>query len=257
MPGNRNALARPQPECLPPRFRVVSIAIFALSLIAVFGVLRIYFPVQFISICTEDGLVENIEFGVYLSTGVLGVWLSMRLRKGRRGRRAVLYLLLGLFCLFCSMEEISWGQRLFGIGTPEVIRKINTQGEITLHNFVPLQAHFASINVAFGAFFSIITALTISPSLRRRFVSDFYALHPVLLLYFLPCLIYGIVRIILGSFEELAASTSPGQALLISRTQEPVELGMAIGLLLMVLLGWSAERTSPTQKTPSRRARSG
>jgi len=31
-------------------------------------------------------------------------------------------------------EEISWGQRLFGFGTPKLINKYNVQGEFNLHN---------------------------------------------------------------------------------------------------------------------------
>ena len=33
-------------------------------------------------------------------------------------------------------EEVSWGQRLFGIETPEDFEAINNQGEINLHNVV-------------------------------------------------------------------------------------------------------------------------
>lgn len=38
-----------------------------------------------------------------------------------------------LFFVFC-FEEISWGQRIFSIETPEFLSKINVQNEITLHN---------------------------------------------------------------------------------------------------------------------------
>ena len=32
------------------------------------------------------------------------------------------------------MEEVSWGQRLFGWGTPAILNEFNVQGETTLHN---------------------------------------------------------------------------------------------------------------------------
>ncbi len=37
-------------------------------------------------------------------------------------------------------EEVSWGQRLFGWGTPESISAINAQDETTLHNLTSFQS---------------------------------------------------------------------------------------------------------------------
>jgi hypothetical protein len=31
-------------------------------------------------------------------------------------------------------EEISWGQRIFGVATPEAVARINLQNELTIHN---------------------------------------------------------------------------------------------------------------------------
>ena len=42
-------------------------------------------------------------------------------------------LLAGVF-LVGAMEEVSWGQRLFGWGTPAILSEVNEQGETTLHN---------------------------------------------------------------------------------------------------------------------------
>ena len=43
-------------------------------------------------------------------------------------------LALGLLFAFGAGEEISWGQRIFGVETPQEIREVNEQDEITLHN---------------------------------------------------------------------------------------------------------------------------
>lgn len=43
---------------------------------------------------------------------------------------------LGLFLFFAAGEEISWGQRIFGITTPEYFQQHNAQQETNLHNLV-------------------------------------------------------------------------------------------------------------------------
>ena len=49
-------------------------------------------------------------------------------------RKSRWYILLALFCFFAFGEEISWGQRLFGFGTPKFFSQWNTQDETNLHN---------------------------------------------------------------------------------------------------------------------------
>ena len=48
--------------------------------------------------------------------------------------RNIWFLILALVFLFGAGEEISWGQRLLGFGTPEAITKINVQKEFNVHN---------------------------------------------------------------------------------------------------------------------------
>lgn len=50
-----------------------------------------------------------------------------------RGKN-VFFLLLGLLFIFGAGEEISWGQRIFNIQTPEVLEKVNYQQETNIHN---------------------------------------------------------------------------------------------------------------------------
>lgn len=37
-------------------------------------------------------------------------------------------------CLYFAGEELSWGQHLFGWGTPDYLERLNDQGETNLHN---------------------------------------------------------------------------------------------------------------------------
>ena len=47
---------------------------------------------------------------------------------------AALLVGIGIVFLFFGLEEISWGQRLFGWSTPVVLQQINDQGELNVHN---------------------------------------------------------------------------------------------------------------------------
>lgn len=66
------------------------------------------------------------------------------------------YLGLALFFIVAAGEEISWGQRLLGIETPEAVKEISYQDEINLHNLDAFQGEDAiipfSLSQAFVAF---------------------------------------------------------------------------------------------------------
>ena len=59
--------------------------------------------------------------------------------------------------MLCALEEISWGQRLLGFGTPEVFLRHADQPELNVHNFLqgvfPIKTkHVAGVLVfLFGA----------------------------------------------------------------------------------------------------------
>ena len=47
---------------------------------------------------------------------------------------AVFLIGIGIAFLFFGLEEISWGQRLFGWNTPAVLEQINDKRELNVHN---------------------------------------------------------------------------------------------------------------------------
>jgi hypothetical protein len=89
----------------------------------------------------EDGPVESIgalaflagsfAFGAVYRRSRRGgrEWWTRRLFRGHPGHLA----LCAILFLAC-MEEISWGQRLLGLETPEAIARVNRQREINIHN---------------------------------------------------------------------------------------------------------------------------
>lgn len=79
----------------------------------------------------EDGPIEYATAMLFAAAACLSFHLAVTLPEA--WRKAV-HLLFAAGFLFCVGEEVSWGQRLFGFGTPDLIQEVNVQGEFNLHN---------------------------------------------------------------------------------------------------------------------------
>jgi hypothetical protein len=80
----------------------------------------------------EDGLVESSQAILLILASVL----SVRVMLGMRGMapRTVMHGLLAVLFFLMFGEEISWGQRMLGLETPDALKGMNVQNEINLHN---------------------------------------------------------------------------------------------------------------------------
>ncbi len=83
----------------------------------------------------EDGWFENVQVAAFLAAGVL---FALAARQVPRFV-AVGYAVFAAVLVFAALEELSWGQRLFDLETPEALRTRNVQGELTLHNLRAVQ----------------------------------------------------------------------------------------------------------------------
>jgi ABC-type Fe3+ transport system permease subunit len=89
-----------------------------------------------------------------------------------------------------------------------------------------------------GGYACISGVLWAMPALRRQRWFGFLSVCPCLCFYFLPVLIYGVYRLKLGNWTEMRLHLSHDQARMISLIQEPVELGLAAGFLLITAAAW-------------------
>jgi len=121
----------------------------------------------FVFLVVEDGAIESLTAAFLLLTAATTHHLALGYRRfGRRGLATALWLGAAAFFV-AGMEEISWGQRLFGIETPVAIAENNMQGELNLHNH-PLfhgtnEVRGFLVVGAYGTFCGLAYAL-----LRRR-----------------------------------------------------------------------------------------
>jgi len=85
----------------------------------------------------EDGLLETLTAILFMGSSFLFFGAAMFHRRESADHRKVVAVFLvgiGITFLFFGLEEISWGQRLFGWSTPVVLEQINDQGELNVHN---------------------------------------------------------------------------------------------------------------------------
>lgn len=106
-----------------------------LGLIAGFSALSALNPDAFYVQVQED---QPLEWSTVWAFVVAGVFFA-RAGISRREERPWPWFLVGLtaFCVLVALEEISWGQRLFGYTPPRYFLENNFQLELNLHNILP------------------------------------------------------------------------------------------------------------------------
>ena len=120
------------------RLSAVEKLILALvTIIIAIGYLLFYTnSAQFEWFIQEDGVAEWLTVAGLLLGSIVCFYRLGRLMKTRSKWFLFVTFGLGLFLFFAAGEEISWGQRIFGISTPEYFQQHNAQQETNLHNLV-------------------------------------------------------------------------------------------------------------------------
>ncbi len=116
----------------------------------------------------EDGIAEWLTVAGLLMGSIVCFYRLARLRHKKSKWFLFVTFCMGLFLFFAAGEEISWGQRIFGIKTPEYFKQHNAQQETNLHNLV---VDGVKINkLIFSAILSIGLAifLVVVPFIYRR-----------------------------------------------------------------------------------------
>jgi len=137
-----------------------------------------------------------------------------------------------------GFEEISWGQRIFNLETPELFSS-NLSGEVTIHNMNPLYAYlhdFLMMVGFFGAFSWLIFKRfegTSHNSFVRIFVPPWY-----LMFYFFPIFIFYLM----GIFMPFDHQRWELGDFLPWNDQELPELVMSIGILLFTILSFIRQK---------------
>ncbi len=191
-----------------------------------------YFPLDARhQIAKEDNLIENFQAIFLLLSGVFSLVISLKyIPKQKMLSSVFLILALGLF--FTAGDEISWGQRIFGIQSPEYFLKTNAQNELTIHNHTSVHGEtpyaFAAVG-AYGAFTFIFVKL----------FSGFFKKHKKFLVlipgwYLFP---YFFAGFFYNFYTKLGDHT-------IGDWSEPTELMLYLGVFFYVLVLYHTLKSS-------------
>lgn len=200
----------------------------------IFFLLKIFFPYLYNTIIQEDSLLENLQAVCYfLSSLISGAAAFNFYRQEKKIQSAICGAMSAAFGFVC-LEEISWFQRLLSIESPNFFLKYNAQDEITIHNLRPIHTnlHFIYILVSGFCSFSFLLRKMVATRLNRKIVDVVDLLIPRKFIssYFIPnFLIYFLF--------EFLITPAPWNFLL-WRDQEPAELIMGTGFLLLAIINF-------------------
>lgn len=115
----------------------------------------------------EDALLEFVQVAAWTAAVVAALVLTRR----TRGRERVVWLVFALGAVAAVGEELSWGQRVAGFGTPEPLLDGDKQEEASVHNVRELEApaRVAVAAVAIGACLAAWTTTRVPRCLTAAF----------------------------------------------------------------------------------------
>jgi len=138
--------------------RSITNLVIALSIATGIFFLQKNYPIFYTRLIAEDNIGENATFIAFsLAAGLMFYFFLKSKIKSQK-------LACGLIAIgsaFIAGEEISWGQRILRIPVPDILREINVQEEITLHNIDTFADFSFPTAVSYAIFIGIIFSLTL------------------------------------------------------------------------------------------------
>ncbi len=184
-----------------------------------FALLYLRDPATYLRLLDEDGVVEWVTV---VLLGVAAALATLRARTMRNRRHPIwrFYGAFGCFCALAALEELSWGQRLLGIESPDFFVRHSDQREINLHNVFQQWSGMTTKWVAalsLSAFGVALPILRRLPTIRA-WASRWHVVVPPLVLVpgFLAA---ALLMLDLPTYEE----------------EELAELFFALGFVLLLL----------------------
>jgi hypothetical protein len=218
--------------------RSAMVAILATpAVVAVSGVVAALAGKQIYKLYTEeDGIAEYAQAGLYAAGCLLCVLIIRQHLRDQNRIAAVLYAVLTAGLVFMVGEELSWGQRIFGWGTPESIQALNKQEETNLHNIRGVGSTFKWVQGLVGAYGAFLPLMLGSPRRIRRFryLIDAVVPHYSLAIFFLPMFVWRMYRNLWGDPVRYYY--------VITNYNEVIELILALGFFLFLVFQWRKGR---------------
>ena len=202
-----------------------------LPIIGAFAVFMTYFNRPLYRfVIMEDGPVEWSQFIFYALACFAGAGVAYKRFTAGHPWQALLFAGFALANFFIAGEEIAWGQRIFGLQTPEALRAINHQGEITVHNIQIVQNAFNFVLFLAGLYGSVAYFANQKLRLERYGDQANYLLVPPLFLVPSFLVLFGY------KFIRYTVVRSPG--FIVTKFGEWPELCLAFGFFVFAGLNY-------------------
>lgn len=149
-----------------PRFMFYLSSAIAVCLSGLF-LLPMAFGLPRLFLFDEDNVFQTLTCVSCLVSAMLMIKAALVVRqigqhdhKRRYQHIYCAYVFMAIAVFFIAMEEISWGQRIFGWGTPSALSQINCQNETNVHNLWQLEHYWSAVQWAMS--FSLISLLLLN-----------------------------------------------------------------------------------------------
>lgn len=154
----------------------------------------------------EDTVVEYLQFSILVFASFYFIRSGLKLFYKEQKIMAVVYSLGSLIILFVALEEISWGQRIFSLNTPQRIEAINYQKELNIHNINYIAGYVTISYLVIGFWGSFLSFFVKATNLFKK--SFLFFPSSLLFLYFLFPFFHSLYVLThdnhnLGGFSEL------------------------------------------------------
>ena len=237
--------------------RALAANLLLLGFLGAFAWLEASYPDLYYRSVQEDQALEWASFWSFFVAG--GVFAVAAWRQHRQVGALPWFLVgLALFCVFVAMEEISWGQRVFGHRPPDYFLAENYQQELNLHNLASTDLRllvFRGIILGYGVFLPMFALVPVARRLLDRFaiVPPPVALAPSMFAMFwihasYPWKFTGeVIECALG-FGFLFAAIANAERFSAGRDDRSLSLGASL-LGLTVVLGLSTAWLSQNRQS--------
>lgn len=243
-PVATHAMAETYEQAVP--YSAVGSAMLILTqclLLLAIPVLFYQLPYYYVRFIAEDNWGAFASSAAFLLAAILFARLSYT-----SGYRIATfwYALLALATFLVGMEEISWGQRIFKISTPEFIGAHNYQNEITLHNIESLglsnRRAYQVLSCALIGYGLILPLLCISSQWIQKLIGK--AQLPLPSLVLTPLFLSAAALFLWGPLERadeigellfaLSFAAFAGERTLVETTQQQLKPGLGHGSYALI-----------------------
>ena len=224
----------------------------------------------------EDGPVEWLQFTFFLLASIFSFLTALSFFKKKNFWLESVFFILSLGLFFIAGEEISWGQRILGIETPEEIAQKNVQNETTIHNLGFFQGKLPQIYILIGLWGSFGWIIVSKFKKKAPWIERLFP-PKNLSFYFLPILFYYswvqyIDELVAVFIRDLSLPSTDffGKDTLLwlqfwlhedlnffdtfidARDQEPTELIFSLGVFLFAINNFLTEKSKKKSLSASK-----